>query len=125
MAEKQQKQKKKEYRNQNMDLSDFVEKVTTHSGVVRVFGNPLVVALIVCAVIFLVMYFVMRDQIEIVDESSGSYIKFVFTTGFYTTIAVIGLLQLHHKIVQTTLEKRYGNIQQTDLIDQVVRRNNL
>lgn len=108
-----------------MDLSDFVEKVTTHSGVVRVFGNPLVVALIVCAVIFLVMYFVMRDQIEIVDESNGSYIKFVFTTGFYTTIAVIGLLQLHHKIVQTTLEKRYGNIQQTDLIDQVVRRNNL
>lgn len=106
-------------------LSDIANNAVNSKHVVRIFGNPLIVAMIIVIIVFLVMYFVMRDQIEIVDESTRSLIYFIFTTGVYTFIGCVCVLFLHHKVVQTSLEKKYGVGEEEDVVNEAINRRQL
>jgi uncharacterized Tic20 family protein len=85
-----------------------------------VLSNPIIVALIVTGIVFLVMFFIMRKQVELVDSSTKKYIYFVCSVGLYTFIGVVITLYLHHNILKSALEKKYGVGEAEDIVNAAI-----
>lgn len=105
-----------------VELEKAVNSFVNSEHVRKVFGNPIIVGAIIALMVLLIMRFVVRDHIELVDDDKKSFMKLAATTGIYVFVASIGAIYLHNRIVAGGFEKQYENHAMRDTVESTIGR---
>jgi len=90
------------------ELEKFFTDLANSKSLHAIFNNPIYTAFIIVAVVLLIIYFTMRNDIVLSGESDSSMYTLMFTSGIYCILAVLGIVYLQHRSVTADFEQKYN-----------------
>jgi hypothetical protein len=85
-------------------INDIINSKTLNA----VFNNPIYSAIITVAVVLLLIYLTMRNEVDIKEDSNTSMMALMLTSGIYCILAVLGLVYLQHRAMTRDFEQKYS-----------------
>ena len=85
-----------------------------------VFSNPIYVALIIVGITIILIYVIMKREVETVYDDI-SFESLVIKIGVWSLVANMMVAFLHDKAVENIYEEKYKNKSQSGIIDRVIQ----
>jgi hypothetical protein len=95
------------------ELGKFLNGAAKGGGKARkFFTDPIKISIILAVIIILIIYFIFRD---IVDEDE-SFFHIMFRAGLFTLIAVVSVVFIHNKNLESQYEDKYSDVGGRDIV---------
>jgi len=91
------------------ELEKFLTDIANSKSLNSVFNNPIYTALIIVSMVLLIIYFTMKNDVVIDEDSDASMTTLMFTSGIYCILAVLGVVYLQHRSVTHDFETKYNH----------------
>jgi len=102
------------------ELEKFLTDIANSKSLNSVFNNPIYTALIIVSMVLLIIYFTMKNDVVIDEDSNTSMTTLMFTSGIYCILAVLGVVYLQHRSVTHDFETKYNHRAGDEVIDAAI-----
>jgi hypothetical protein len=102
------------------ELEKFLTDTANSKSVNAVFNNPIYTALIIVSMVLLIIYFTMRNDIVLDEDSDTTMTTLMFTSGIYCILAVLGVVYLQHRSITGDFELKYNVRARDDVVNAAI-----
>lgn len=102
------------------EIEKLINDIINSKSLNAVFNNPIYSAIITVAVVLLLIYLTMRNDVTLTEDSNTSMMALMLTSGIYCILAVLGLVYLQHRAMSRDFEQKYTNRANDEVIAAVV-----
>lgn len=102
------------------EIEKLINDILNSKTLNTVFNNPIYFAVITVAIVLLIIYLTLRNDVVLTDDSNTSMMALMITAGIYCILAVLGLVYLQHRAMGGDFEQKYTNRAHDEVIQSVV-----
>ena len=81
--------------------------------------NPIIVAIIITSILLFIIWFVMRNEVEMVYDDT-SFVMLIFKAGIWGLISTLLFVFLHNKAIEMDISGGYKDKNKERLIDTIL-----